>query len=602
MRDAPAGSLVPPAGRFLAERLAPLVVFVPGFLLGVHVGGLLFFLNPDLPFRAVPVARAALVYGLLVGLAFGLLTLPFVRKRPHRALRLLPWGISAALGLAALLDSSHASYFAYYLPAGINERLVKASFWLAVGALFTFYTALLHSLHRRRYGVRSRLAFWLIALASVYLMVERREAFSPGPNRARPTGIEASNRPALIVVGIDSATLDAILPMAEQGRLPFFSRMLRDGAYGRLASFSPSRPSPNWTTLATGRYPYEHGVLGTRIYPASFLAAGAEFRLIPAGIGFAAWGLPGLEGRPEDPATARRVRTLWEVLPVLGVSSGAIGWPATGVDSAGAEFLFADRFFDDPDPAAARPEELAERARMFRVGVGELDPRHRGRFPEGTPEEILAATAGDAWRQSLAHFLLDQEATGAVFVRLPGLAEASVRYFGGYAQRHLAGRHGPALDRSSEILGAYYAQIDAFLAETWKEASGARLLAVVSAYGAEEADDLERLVSRVSGGSPLAGHLGEGADGVLLLLGEGIRSDTLITGARLVDVAPTLLYGMGLPAARDLEGRVLAEVFERSFLEAHPLTFVPSYETLEGLPGARPLAPPADGEEELPGR
>ena len=193
MPEAPAGSVAPPAGRFLAERLAPLVVFLPGFLLGVQLGGLLFFLNPDLPFEPGPVARAAAFYGVLVGLPIGLATLPFVRKRPRRALRILPWGVSVALALSAVLDSTHASYFAYYLPSGINERLVKTAAWLAFGALITFYTALLHSLHRRRYGVRSRVAFWLLALASVYLMVERREAFSPRPTgRARP----ASRRPA----------------------------------------------------------------------------------------------------------------------------------------------------------------------------------------------------------------------------------------------------------------------------------------------------------------------------------------------------------------------------------------------------------------------
>lgn len=609
MADGPAGSPAPPAGRYLADRLAPLVVFLPGFLLGVHVGGLLFFLNPDLPFAPLPVARAGAVYGLLVGLAFGLAILPFVRRRPRRALRLLPWAISEALALAALLDSTHASYFAYYLPAGINVRLVKTSLWLVLATLVTFYTALLHSLHRRRYGVRSRLAFWFLALASVYLMVERREAFSPSPEHSRPTGIAAESRPALLVVGIDSATLDAVLPIAEQGNLPFFSRLLRDGAYGRLASFTPSRAAATWTTVATGKFPYRHGVLGSTVYPAEFLAPGAELRLIPAGVAFETWGLPGLAGQPEDSARARRCRTLWEVLPLLGVPSGTIGWPATDVSgdwskastgTEGSEFVFADRFFASAaDRSSAGPPELAERAGMFRVGVEELDPRLRGRFEDDAPEALLEALAGDVWRQSLATFLLGRGDARAIFVRLPGLAEASSRFFGGYALRRLAGRRGPTIESASSILTAYYAQIDAFLDGTWSQMSSPRLLAVVSASGAEEPTDLERLVARLRGGSPLAGHLDGGADGILLLLGEGVRAGTLITSAGIEDVAPTLLYGLGLPVARDLDGRVLSEAFERSFLESHPLTFVPSWETLEGVPASRPLpVPPTDASGE----
>ena len=577
----PAGGLAPPAGRFLAERFAPLVLFVPGFLLGVHLGGLLFFLNPSLPFSVGPVVRAAGVYGLLVGLGTGLLLLPFVRGRPRRSLRLLPWGISAALGAAALLDSFHAHYYAFYLPTGINERLLKASFWLALAALVTFYTALLHSLQRRPYGTRSRLLFWLVALVTIYSMVERREAFAPTPERILPTRIEAASRPMLLVVGIDSATLDVILPLAEQGMLPFFSEILRTGAYGRLESFAPSSPAPSWTTVATGKYPHEHGVLGGRIYPVGFLARGAELRLVPANVGFTLWGLPGLRGHPEDPAAVRRARTLWEILPLLGVPAGVIGWPGLSTARPGLEFAFRDRFFDsDFDPRFAAPEELAEQGWVFRIGTDEIDPRHLGRFEEEPPPRILEAMAGDAWRQELAAVLADQVEPPALFVRLPGLAEVSRRHFTGYSERHLEGREGPELERAANLLGAYYAQLDAFVAELWAAVPEPRLMAVVSAYGVDELSDLERGLARLRGEPPLGGELDEGSDGVLMLLGDGVRGETLVTGARVVDVAPTLLYGLGLPVARDFDGRVLTEVFERELLEARPLTFVPSFENL----------------------
>ena len=43
---------------------------------------------------------------------------------------------------------------------------------------------------------------------------------------------------------------------------------------------------------------------------------------------------------------------------------------------------------------------------------------------------------------------------------------------------------------------------------------------------------------------------------------------------------------MGLPVARDMEGRVLTEILEEDFARAHPLTFVPSYESLAVTPVA----------------
>ncbi|MCP4204868.1 MAG: hypothetical protein GY769_23415, partial [bacterium] len=69
-------------------------------------------------------------------------------------------------------------------------------------------------------------------------------------------------------------------------------------------------------------------------------------------------------------------------------------------------------------------------------------------------------------------------------------------------------------------------------------------------------------------------------DGVLMFLGEGIQPAALFRPAELVDLVPTLLYGLGFPIARDLDGAVLTPAFETGFLARQPLTFLPSYEAL----------------------
>src|SRR5262245_8461227 len=85
----------------------------PGALAGAHLAGLLFFLNPRLPFAAAPALRAALVYGALSGGATLLALLPWTWGRPARARRLLPWTLTAAFLFAAVLDGAHASRYAY---------------------------------------------------------------------------------------------------------------------------------------------------------------------------------------------------------------------------------------------------------------------------------------------------------------------------------------------------------------------------------------------------------------------------------------------------------------------------------------------------------
>jgi hypothetical protein len=75
---------------------------------------------------------------------------------------------------------------------------------------------------------------------------------------------------------------------------------------------------------------------------------------------------------------------------------------------------------------------------------------------------------------------------------------------------------------------------------------------------------------------------------VLLALGDGIRAGAVLQQASVLDVAPTILYLMGLPVARDMEGRVLTEMLDEEFTRAHHLSFVPSYDAVAGTE-----APPA---------
>jgi hypothetical protein len=82
---------------------------------------------------------------------------------------------------------------------------------------------------------------------------------------------------------------------------------------------------------------------------------------------------------------------------------------------------------------------------------------------------------------------------------------------------------------------------------------------------------------------------------MILAVGGGIRPGSVLRGASLLDVAPTLLYLSGLPVGRDMEGRVLAEMVEEGYAASHPVSYIPSYEGLAAT--AAPLPPPSPLEE-----
>ena len=80
------------------------------------------------------------------------------------------------------------------------------------------------------------------------------------------------------------------------------------------------------------------------------------------------------------------------------------------------------------------------------------------------------------------------------------------------------------------------------------------------------------------------GTVAGGPDGALLLRGEGVRRGESLAAARIIDLAPTLLYVSRLPIARDFDGRVLTVAFEPALLQSVPLTFLQSYEDLAPTP------------------
>jgi predicted AlkP superfamily phosphohydrolase/phosphomutase len=59
-------------------------------------------------------------------------------------------------------------------------------------------------------------------------------------------------------------------------------------------------------------------------------------------------------------------------------------------------------------------------------------------------------------------------------------------------------------------------------------------------------------------------------EGVLVVAGPTVRAGVAVTNANIGDIAPTLLYALGEPVPRHMDGRVLTEVFEPEHLDAQP--------------------------------
>jgi len=119
--------------------------------------------------------------------------------------------------------------------------------------------------------------------------------FSGPPPMTRP----------LLVIGLDGATWDLIGPWAEAGELPFFRRLLQEGARGPLRSVTPNLTPPGWTTAFTGVNPGKHG-----IFDFFTLDAGAEALRVVS-------------------SADRRAPALWEILSAAERRVGVFNVPCT---------------------------------------------------------------------------------------------------------------------------------------------------------------------------------------------------------------------------------------------------------------------------------
>jgi predicted AlkP superfamily phosphohydrolase/phosphomutase len=64
----------------------------------------------------------------------------------------------------------------------------------------------------------------------------------------------------------------------------------------------------------------------------------------------------------------------------------------------------------------------------------------------------------------------------------------------------------------------------------------------------------------------MAGH--HRPNGIVLLSGKGIKGGARLEGATITDLAPTILYAMGVPIPSDMDGRLLTEAFTPEFLSS----------------------------------
>jgi hypothetical protein len=339
----------------------------------------------------------------------------------------------------------------------------------------------------------------------------------------------------------------------------------------RVEPQDTSDPARAWTTVATGVAPEVHGVHGietTRV-------AGVQGRVI-AGSGTLAKTIraatdvvrltrPSIASRDE-----RRSKTMWEVAEDAGLRTAVVNWWATWPAPPSGGTVITDRAVLRLEHGGALDGE---------IGPAPLYPLLQQAWPairtraSGIAAQAFAGVSDAATLATLRRSAeLDATILGIAQALPAPRRDLDVIYLPGLdiAQHALLSAPGEGAQAPSAVaarvdaLRAYYR----FLAQA---------LAPLATPGAKEVVMVVTQPGRVQSG--IAGVLG------VQRAGAAIEVDATAS-ARVIDLAPTVLYALGVPLSRELPGAPLRQLFGGAELNASRERYVSTY----GRPFTSPAA------------
>jgi predicted AlkP superfamily phosphohydrolase/phosphomutase len=564
-----------------------------------YVIALVLHLNPSLPInpaRLVPiVSTVGLFYFVhLAAIAYVLLVLRQLLAREvfspaWISVDVLTWLGTMAAAAGATLMWRNLNTFSLVLDEATASALDRSAAALAIAAALLALVALC------RAKAPQAKAWWavlfvLVAAGSAVAPFAVRGRGTPPLLEARPIDtVFAEPRtdpsPRVTVVAIDAASLDLITRATAEGRLPNFGRILDAGAVRYLATLHPTSAEAVWAAVATGKLPQKNGVRSTGMYQIS--GGGGALQLLPDycfAHGLERFGF--LVEQPHSSATFR-TRTLWSIVSTNGYSVGVVGWPLTTPAPPVRGYLVSDTYhrvaltaYGLDDPSAIYPAELQSDALAAMEAATSETPM--------VVNASLSAAAGDARQEGPARIDRINDRIALAMARTHPARVTLTRYqsldqIGHYFLRYaMPSEFGDVTDEERRRLGSVlerqYAVIDETIGRAMASLGADDLLIVVSGFGMEPLGFGKRLIERVIGDPDVSGTHEGAPDGFLLAYGASVARGRQQARASVVDVTPTILYFLGLPIGRDMDGYVRTDLFQRSFTDERPITFIPTYD------------------------
>ena len=359
----------------------------------------------------------------------------------------------------------------------------------------------------------------------------------------------------VLLIGWDAADWRIISPLLDRGLMPVLSSVIETGVMGNLASLENMLSPIVWTSIATGKLPHKHGVLGF-VEP-----------------------VPTPEGVRPVGSASRQTKALWNMLSEAGLKTHVVGWFASHPAEAINGICVSERFALTPPgspetwplPAGAiSPEGAAAWLEELRVHPTEIEgaalvpfiPR-AAELDQSDPRtahlltQLARILAKAASMQAVATAILEKEPWDFLGVYFQAIDELG---------HHFMPFHPPTLPGVSAQDVAFYGGVME-MAYRFHDLMLGRLLALagpdvtvllVSDHGFESG--AQRPGTIANDHATMAGW--HRRYGIIAMAGPGLCVDQRIYGSSVLDVAPTVLHLMNLPVGTDMDGKVLVTAIQ----------------------------------------
>ncbi len=371
-----------------------------------------------------------------------------------------------------------------------------------------------------------------------------------------------------LLIGWDAADWKIIGPMLAKDELPALKKLIQKGVYGNMSTMNPPYSPMLWTSVATGKTPDKHGILG-------FIEVAPDRKGI----------------RPVTTQN-RKSRTIWNILHNKGYKSNLVGWwpsfPAEPINGHIVSDAF-QKVTSDPrkiipfKPGTTHPEELLEEIKQLKVFPFEINDEHILTF---APKAAEIDQEKDRGLVSFAKILSENISVHAAATRLMRTTEwdfMAVYYdlidhfchaFMKYYPPKLNAIPQHKFDIYKDMIHGAYKFQDMMLARVMELAGDHTNIIVMSDHGYESGN--KRILKMPK--YQAAPSLEHRKFGMFAAAGPDIKQQEKVFGLSLIDITPTLLHLFNLPIGKDMDGKPALEIFK----DPKTPTYIESWETVEG--------------------